>query len=87
MKRPHALECPLMKTLTLCLTAWLATAATALAQEPAQEPADSPEIDWSRVNVDALSLLREMPQSSQAPRLTGPGDVVLAPGGEQRCSP
>jgi hypothetical protein len=59
-----------MKSLPLCLAALIAVAVPAAADETD----DAPAIDWSRVDFDALSLLREMKPS--APHLSTPGDAA-----------
>jgi hypothetical protein len=61
-----------MKSLYLCLAALIAFAVPATAQEPD----DLPDIDWSRIHVDALSLLRELPPSATAPRLPTPDEAA-----------
>ncbi len=54
----------------LVLAALLAIASPAAAQQPSDEDETSaagqetPEIDWSRIHVDALHLLREVPSSA-----------------------
>lgn len=58
-----------MKSLRLCLAALIAFAMPAAAEEPD----DAPDIDWSRIDFDALSLLREVKPS--APRLTTPDAI------------
>jgi hypothetical protein len=63
-----------MKSLGLCLAALIICAAPALAQETeeppaiAQEAEETSDIDWSRIQFDALSLMRELPSSAPAPR-------------------
>jgi hypothetical protein len=59
-----------MKTLNLCLAALIALAAPAAAEEPDETAA----IDWSRVDFDALSLLRE--GQASAPHLSTPGEAA-----------
>jgi hypothetical protein len=54
-----------MKSLLLCLAALIAFALPAAAED-AEE---ATPIDWSRVDFDALSLLREARPSANAPRL------------------
>jgi hypothetical protein len=64
-----------MRTIALCFVAQVACAVPAFAQEtpPAAAP-DTPEIDWSRADIDALGLIRDLPQSSSAPRAPAPAD-------------
>jgi hypothetical protein len=73
-----------MKKTALCLAAQLAFAMSAampsLAQEtgqetPAAEP-DAPEIDWSRINIDALGLMQDRPQTGSVPRMPTPADAA-----------
>jgi hypothetical protein len=56
------LECRLMWKVAVFLAAPFVFVVPAAAQ---QSP-ENPEIDWSRINVDALDLLRQMPQSGGA---------------------
>jgi hypothetical protein len=74
-----------MRTFALYLAAQLAFAMSAtmpsLAQETGQEPPaatepDAPEIDWSRINIDALSLMNDRPQTGSAPRVPAPADAA-----------
>jgi hypothetical protein len=74
-----------MKKIAHCLAAQVAFAIPALAIPAfAQEapPAvsdgtpDAPEIDWSRLNFDALSLMRDAPASGNALRLPGSSDAA-----------
>lgn len=59
-----------MRKSAFCLAAQLAFVVPVLAQE---NP-DNPEIDWSRINVDALELMRQTPQSGGALRQDMPSD-------------
>jgi hypothetical protein len=65
-----------MRTIALCFAAQLACAVPALAQEPAAAEPDTPEIDWSRIHIDALSLMRDLPPSGGAPRAFAPADTT-----------
>lgn len=62
-----------MKAIALGLAVQLVLALPALGQE-AQESPDTPEIDWSRIHIDALGLIRELPPSGSAPRVAAPAD-------------
>jgi hypothetical protein len=69
-----------MRKIALCLAAQIAFAIPAFAQETPNTASgatpDAPEIDWSRLNIDALSLMREAPSSGNALRLPGSSDVA-----------
>ena len=81
-----------MKSLAFCVAALIACAAPAAAQETEirlrppnsslrlrrQRPQATKhaDIDWSRINFDALSLMRELPSSRPAPGAAAQGDAA-----------
>ena len=83
---------PIMKSLAFCVAALVACAAPAAAHEtevPAAATEQQPEaaaaapasdeaadIDWSRIDFDALSLMRELPASRSAPGAAAQGDAA-----------